>query len=326
MTLRVIAHPESPHRLEWRDVIEDDLDDRVVLEITLLHDLGLKFRTEREALAYAKRGITAQNVDFIHIHNDEWIIDLDQLRNKIINKTDIPIWLNGKRRSYPIVSNSYVWEHSDTFGRFAATDREHATHASICLSWYFQEVDPIALIRSALMTPQRPVQPIKPALPPGLDESLAKFRKDYADTVKTAFVVMRFGTTEAHSKIMEVIQNAVTPFGVTALRADTKEYHADLFQNVLTYIYGCTFGIAIYERIETEDFNPNVALEVGYMLALGKRICFLKDRSLRVLHSDLVGKLYRNFDTYQPEKTIPASLQAWLSDYATELGIAKQTA
>jgi hypothetical protein len=56
------------------------------------------------------------------------------------------------------------------------------------------------------------------------------------------------------------ISDALTVHGLKALRADSKAYHSDLYTNILTYVYGCSFGIAIFERIEQDDFNPNVAL------------------------------------------------------------------
>ena len=31
----------------------------------------------------------------------------------------------------------------------------------------------------------------------------------------------------------------------------------------------------MFERLESERYNPNVALEVGYMMALGKPVCLL---------------------------------------------------
>ena len=40
-----------------------------------------------------------------------------------------------------------------------------------------------------------------------------------------------------------------------------KEYHEDLFPNVLIYVHGCGMGMAVFERIEAEDFDPNVSLE-----------------------------------------------------------------
>lgn len=82
----------------------------------------------------------------------------------------------------------------------------------------------------------------------------------------------------------------------------------------MTYIYGCALGVAVFERIESEEFNPNTALEVGYMFGLQKPVCLLKDRTLRTLNTDLVGKIYRSFDTLNPGETISTELAQWLED------------
>lgn len=50
------------------------------------------------------------------------------------------------------------------------------------------------------------------------------------------------------------------------------------------------------------------------MLALKKPMCLLKDKTLKSLHSDLVGKLYKNFDPQNAEDTIIEVLRQWLSD------------
>jgi hypothetical protein len=144
--------------------------------------------------------------------------------------------------------------------------------------------------------------------------SLERFRFTYPDASKVAFVMMRFGKTKAQESISAAIRTALEPFGITAVRADDKQYHDDLFPNILTYIHGCGFGVAIFERTETDDFNSNVALEVGYMLALKKHVCFLKDRTLKTLQVDLIGKLYRIFDPFDPMGTIPSELSPWLRD------------
>jgi hypothetical protein len=54
--------------------------------------------------------------------------------------------------------------------------------------------------------------------------------------------------------------------------------------------------------------------EVGYMYALGKKLCLLKDHTFTALHTDLTGKLYREFDPYDPDGTIPSQLSRWLND------------
>jgi len=147
-----------------------------------------------------------------------------------------------------------------------------------------------------------------------ITESLERFLRDYPEIHRNAFVMMKFGKTKAHDLIIDAIRSTLDQYSIHALRADDKQYHDDLFPNVLTYIYGCRFGIAVFERLEEDDFNPNVSLEVGYMIALKKSVCLLKDKTLKNLHTDLVGKLYKTFDPQDAENTIPPDLEKWLRD------------
>ena len=151
-------------------------------------------------------------------------------------------------------------------------------------------------------------------IPAELAESALKFATVHPDPAKVAFIMMRFGTTAAHTEIVNSIKTVLASRGITGLRADDKQYHDDLFPNILTYMYGSGFGIAVFERLESDDFNPNVSLEVGYMLGLRKPVCLLKDRTLRMLHTDLVGKLYRSFDPQHPSTTISSEVEQWLKD------------
>jgi hypothetical protein len=150
--------------------------------------------------------------------------------------------------------------------------------------------------------------------PVELTSSLAHFKRDFPDSSRLAFVMMRFGKSNAHATILQGIRSALDPQQLVALRADDKQYHDDVLQNILTYIYGCRFGIAAFERIEGDDFNPNISFEVGYMTGLGKSVCLLKDRTLRTLHTDLIGRLYCEFDTQDCTTTIAPVLQKWMSD------------
>lgn len=152
------------------------------------------------------------------------------------------------------------------------------------------------------------------SFPVEITDSLGRFKEDHPDPAKTAFLMMKFQGTEAHDRIVSAIKKALMVHGIEIVRADEKEYHDDLFPNVLTYCYGSGFGVAIFERIEDNEFNPNVSLEVGYLMALKKPICFLKDKTLPDLHTDLVGKLYKKFDTQDPEGTIPKEITKWLED------------
>jgi hypothetical protein len=147
-----------------------------------------------------------------------------------------------------------------------------------------------------------------------ITESLLKFTKDHPHYERNAFIMMPFDAIKAHQGIVKEIRLTLEEYGVHGLRADDKYYHDDLFPNVLTYLWGCSIGIAVFERLEAEEFNPNVSLEVGYMRTLGKHICLLKDQTLKTLPTDLIGKLYTPFDPQDPEASIPESLEKWLRD------------
>lgn len=146
-----------------------------------------------------------------------------------------------------------------------------------------------------------------------IQESLEKFRTDHPDPNHVAFIMMKFGNTRAHEAIVKVIRSHLQNFGITGLRADDKYYHDDLLQNVLTYIHGSSFGIAVFERLESDDFNENVSLELGYMMALRKPVCLLRDKTIPALQTDLIGRLYISFDTQDPTGTIPQVLEKWLA-------------
>ena len=149
-------------------------------------------------------------------------------------------------------------------------------------------------------------------IPTEIMDSFRRFQADHPDPLKAAFIMMKFGDSKVHETLTAAIRSTLSPLGIQGLRADDKQYSDDLFPNVMTYMHGCGFGIAVFERIDADEFNPNVSLEVGYMLALRKSVCLLSDKSLKKMQTDLVGKLYSPFDTYDIMNTIKAQLSKWL--------------
>jgi hypothetical protein len=145
--------------------------------------------------------------------------------------------------------------------------------------------------------------------------SLHRFREDHPDPSRAAFIMMQFGATTAHRDVLDGVRAALGRHGIVGLRADDKEYNPSLFDNVQTYMHGCGLGVAIFERIEADAFNPNVALEVGYMMAMDKPVCLLKDRTLPALHTDLIGYLYRSFNPLDAKSSILPQVTNWLSDH-----------
>ncbi|EXJ14963.1 TIR domain-containing protein [Imhoffiella purpurea] len=171
-------------------------------------------------------------------------------------------------------------------------------------------------VNSVLQSQRRPSKNIssEAVSMPEIASGLEKFRADYPIGQKTAFIIMQFGSSKPHQAIVTCIKNTLKTHGITALRADDKEYMDDLFPNIKTYMHACDFGVAVYDRITEDDFNPNVSLEVGYMLGMGKNVLLLKDKTLKSLQTDLTGKLYKAFDTNDIENTMPQHIEKWLSD------------
>ena len=58
-------------------------------------------------------------------------------------------------------------------------------------------------------------------------------------------------------------------------------------------------------------FNPNVSIEVGYMLSRNKPVLLLKEKNLGRLPTDMVGALYHDFDMDDSGKTIRTEVQKW---------------
>lgn len=171
-------------------------------------------------------------------------------------------------------------------------------------------------VNSVLQSQQKPSKTIssEAVSMPEIASGLEKFRADFPIGVKTAFIIMQFGNTQPHRAIVACIKDTLKKHGITALRADDKEYMDDLFPNIKTYMHACDFGVAVYDRITEDDFNPNVSLEVGYMLGMRKNVLLLKDKTLKSLQTDLTGKLYKPFDTTDIDNTMPQHIEKWLSD------------
>jgi len=151
-------------------------------------------------------------------------------------------------------------------------------------------------------------------IPSSIAESLQQFRRDYPNPSKVAFVMMEFNKKPEVSVILKSIKDVLAERKITAVRADEKQYHDDLIWNVMTYLYGCAFGIAVYEKIKSETFNPNISLEVGALFALNKSVCILKDNNLKEVPTDIIGKLYRPFQVDDLDGTLKNELSGWLHD------------
>ncbi|WP_321480059.1 TIR domain-containing protein [uncultured Bacteroides sp.] len=149
-----------------------------------------------------------------------------------------------------------------------------------------------------------------------IKDEVIKFKKQHKDEI-TAFIMTSF--QEEHKKIAEKIKDILKDVGIIGCIANKEggEFADQLFTNVEILIHGCDFGIGIYaddsiiNKEEKIRINSNLSLEVGYMLALRKKICILKEKKLQKINSDLCDRIYVSFDKEQPS-SLKKSLNKWL--------------
>jgi hypothetical protein len=154
-----------------------------------------------------------------------------------------------------------------------------------------------------------------------LKDHVSEFLKSNLFFERNVFIMMRFRENPLFERIATAIRSALAEFGLVGVRADDRVYTEDLWGNTAIYMLGCKHGVAVFEDIEREGFNPNVPLEYGFMRALNKKVLLLKDKTLKTLPADVTGLLYRPFDSYDIESSIKTEVSAWI---AQDLQIPRQ--
>jgi hypothetical protein len=151
-------------------------------------------------------------------------------------------------------------------------------------------------------------------------DSVRLFLGDHArkcdDYDRNVFIMTRFQPGNKSLEILDgSIRNLLTARGFVGHRADDRVYPNDrnLWDNVCTYMFGCKFGIAVLEDIIANEFNPNVALEYGFMRALGKPTLLLKEQRFHP-RADILGTVWEEFDILDIEKTVHSAIDRWLRD------------
>ena len=147
-----------------------------------------------------------------------------------------------------------------------------------------------------------------------LEPHLREYLKDHPEPTRNMFIMMRFQPSSQLIEVHNTIAKTLAARNIHAIRVDDRDYTGDLWTNLEVCITGCTYGIAVYEDIDVREYNPNVALEVGYMLARRKRVLILKEQRLPTVPSDLAGKLYKPWDSYKIEKTVGDQVTRWVDD------------
>lgn len=166
------------------------------------------------------------------------------------------------------------------------------------------------------------------SLPSGYEhlvQSVRQCRNDY-QYENSVFVMMKFPSQQMETeqanllnRIYELIGIVLGSYGLKARRADKKQYEPDLWNNLCVYMLSCEFGLAVLEDRGANELNPNIALEYGFMKAMNKEVCLLREQNFKHDRADLIGKLVRSFridDKYVlDEQSLKTGIQNWMIDY-----------
>lgn len=160
-------------------------------------------------------------------------------------------------------------------------------------------------------------------LPPGyefLSRECERFFGDHPRYDRNVFLMTRF---DPGSKFLvaldQELRRVLRQHDFNPVRADDKMYMPDrnLWNNVCVYMLCSSRGIAILEDRVADEFNPNVAIEYGFMRALNRPALLLADTAFRNLRADVIGTLHETFDLIDIEGTVQPAVERWLSDLAS---------
>ena len=99
----------------------------------------------------------------------------------------------------------------------------------------------------------------------------------------------------------------------TARIASEREYHPLLWDNTELFLLGSKRGIAIVEDKYRPELNPNVAMEWGWLRAMGRRVLYLMEKDFDQSRADWSGLLKKQFDWADPKPGIEAAVQEFLA-------------
>lgn len=126
--------------------------------------------------------------------------------------------------------------------------------------------------------------------------------------------MMRYRDAQQYRDIENAIRTQTSRYSLKTHLASDNAYASKLWDSICVYMIACDFGIAVFEEIDTRNFNPNISIELGFMFALGKECLLLKDKRMPNLPTDFCGHLYKQFDTYKIHDSINQQIASWVSE------------
>jgi nucleoside 2-deoxyribosyltransferase len=113
--------------------------------------------------------------------------------------------------------------------------------------------------------------------------------------------------------VIQTVAAAVTAQQHVPRIASDKDYHSKIWDNVELHMLGCRRAIAIVQDKVKKEFNPNVAIEWGWMLALNRPVLYLVERKFKQQRADWQGMTEYEFDWADPAPGVDAAVAKFLA-------------
>jgi len=145
-------------------------------------------------------------------------------------------------------------------------------------------------------------------------EDFNKLMKDFKSDFpydKNVFIMIKYSDADYFKNIEETITKALKNSNLTGHFAKDSGKCKTLWNNVELYMNCCKYGIIVFEEIDRRTINPNISIELGYMLGQQKRCLVLKEKRMTDLPTNIGGLIYHEFDFLKLE-TLNSEIENWI--------------
>lgn len=138
--------------------------------------------------------------------------------------------------------------------------------------------------------------------------ALIKKFHEVAPYAKSAFIMTKYpegdgADAKRLQSIIDLVSASLAAAKLAPRIAKEAQYHAALWDNVELHALGCQLGVAIAESHYLPEFNPNVAMEWGWMRGMGRPVILLVEKDFN-LRADVEGITRATFDWTDPDATV----------------------
>ena len=130
---------------------------------------------------------------------------------------------------------------------------------------------------------------------------------------RNVFIMMQYSQNPDLVKIENAIIGTLKIYDLQGHLAKNKGVCNTLWNNVRVYMESCKYGIIVFEDLDRGNINPNISIELGYMLAKEKTCLVLKEKLMSKLPTDIGGLIYHGFNIKQL-KTLKNEISKWIEN------------